>query len=110
VLLTDVTYKNPLLGLKAISVGSVPTDSIIVATTVFVAGFITETELLLLLAVYINPLLGLKAISNGWLEAGSIMVATTVFVAGFITHMAENPRILRHACIFKPKLHKAPFP
>ena len=55
----------------------------IVAITVLVAGFITETVFELALATYTKPLVGLIATPDGLPPTG--IVATTVLVAGFIT-------------------------
>ena len=52
-----VTYTKPLVGLIATPYGEPPTG--IVATTVLVAGFITETVFELILVTYTKPLVGL---------------------------------------------------
>ena len=54
-----------------------------VATTVFVAGFITETVLPPLFVTYRSPLFGLKAMPIG--KSHGYGCPTTVFVAGSIT-------------------------
>ena len=69
------------MGLIATPNGLTPTG--IVATTVLVAGPITETVFESTLVTYTKPYNGLIATPNGPLPTG--IVATTVLVTGFIT-------------------------
>jgi hypothetical protein len=64
----SVTYKSPLSGLKAMSIGLSPTG--MVSVTVFVDVSITETVPLAKFATYIKPLSGLKAMSIGFKPTG----------------------------------------
>src|SRR5919107_1709401 len=70
-----VTYMFPLLGLNAMPNGAEPTG--MVDMTVFVEGFITDTESLLKFVTYMFPLLGLNAMPNGAESAGSGTVSLT---------------------------------
>jgi hypothetical protein len=97
-----VTYAKPLVGLTAIGRGNWPTG--IVATTVLVAGSITETVPESGLVTYTKPLVGLIATPNGPLPTGKpiteypcalavpISEENTVYIRNVIVKSENNIR------------------
>jgi hypothetical protein len=82
-----VTYTKPLVGLVATPYGPPPTG--IVATTVLVAEFITETMFEPKLVTYTKPLVGLIATPIGLTSTG-IVAITEYFCALAVTISEEN--------------------
>jgi hypothetical protein len=85
-----VTYTKPLVGLIATPYGPPPTG--IVAITVLVAGFITETVPESELATYTKPLAGLIATPNGALPTG--IVAITEYPYALAIPISEENTIV----------------
>jgi hypothetical protein len=87
-----LAYTKPLVGLIVVGliatpIGTSPTG--IVATTVLVAGFITETVPESELATYTKPLVGLIATPTGLLPTG-IVAITEYFCALAVPISEEN--------------------